>query len=914
MADNDQTQQQRVPLDSPPPEEFAEDIGARVRVVSLRTGRTGTIPAAELDRALSSGRFRLATEDEHQAARDARRLEALGDDPFAVGATVAREALDTLAPGGVSDIDREQGEVAAAHAEALRQANPGAALIGTLAGGVAQGALVGGAGALLTGGRALGAGGRALLAAGEGAVEGAAMGLTEASQQGARDGRLTAEALLEHVGTGTILGIGGGLAADGALGLLRHAGRTGRRAGASARRATPTVSREAVESIAERALGRRPEPGVVDALLERIGRASSAGLDDDAAEAVLTGLSRTEEGRAFRAALGQSVDTEGIGRRLRQQLDDLAQVSDAAGDFAQGELKRSRIRKLVSADALARRDEIADEAGGLLEAVRRTADDLEGEAALVGAGRRAREMREIADQFETEFREALARGDRDGVADAFIAMDRAKRRLGRIVATAHRSRTGLQEYAETLNGLYEGFRQHLENRSLYGRAADAQREINGVWSQLIPRQKRFDRAFRTDAGAQEGFRALRTVDPAKLDSYLGVTGTARADLLDETLERTVELEREFADVVRKHYDLPEDVSRAADRMQEVTREIQSTLGDVRKKVRVKNQWNDIVAQLAERDGAIGALGSAGGLGVAGALIGGPLGAIAGAGIGMLRRPDRLIRTMATLETVAQRVDSRIGAAVRGLIQGGGKGGRSIVRRGARAGRGRGGAAARRALRSMGARFDAIVERVQQWQDDPEGEVDRLAESTRQIAQAAPEVSTYVAEAAMRAASYLARHIPPGATPVPSVIPDRSAPHERVSRTEMDAFLRRADVVESPLVALDEAAAGTITMEHVDALREVYPSIHDEIVRRTTGELAEADEPPPYDRRVSISLLIGVPTDPSVAPSYIARSQAQYEQQQDDEPPGGRVVTPGTAKPPEVASLTQSRAQQLASRV
>jgi hypothetical protein len=113
-------------------------------------------------------------------------------------------------------------------------------------------------------------------------------------------------------------------------------------------------------------------------------------------------------------------------------------------------------------------------------------------------------------------------------------------------------------------------------------------------------------------------------------------------------------------------------------------------------------------------------------------------------------------------------------------------------------------------------------------------------------------------------------LPPG-PPAPALQPhlDEGLP----STSEMAAFVRAARVVDDPMTVFDSLRRGDLTTDEVDALKAVYPEVYGEMQGMVMTELAKLDTPLPYDKALSLGLLVGVPAHPSMTPEYIAAQQA-----------------------------------------
>jgi len=864
---------------------------AEVLIVDTREGSRGgviAIPSSRLPEAIERFEARLATAEE---AAEAERRRILGGTAGDV-ATAALAAADELSLGAVSREARERGPEAAAARTALSEINPTAQTVGTVGGALVGGLATTGVGTALGAGRAATTLARVGRGVAEGVAAGAMGGAATLEQQLAADpdAPLTAERILGTVGVSAMLGGSLGGAADLAL---VGAGGLGRRL--LTRRAPAAQTREAMEATAERVLGREPIPGVADRMM------SMMGVGDEQRIFAGRAMAMTEEGARTRRAIEagrSSVDETTVS--LRRQLDDLDQITRTTEDFGRGELKREQMRRLVRDDTV---EQVFEEGVAAFQGIRGLAQQVANDGAIAGGKGLAKRMVNMLDEYEAQFVEAAARGGRDGATDALIALDKMKRALGSETDTVLSSK-GLRIVGQEFEGAYEGVRRLLERDDLFGKAAEAQREINLAWSKLIPRRREFSTAFRRRTGEQQGFRALQAADSAKINSWLQSTGTARAGSADELFESFVQEQDQFLRAVNKHYTLPDDISASIGNAQRVTDELRASIAKVREEIGAANQLSDLSAALGGTVGA-SATGAATAAGATlGGLVAGPLGMVAGGIAGLALRPDRIIRMQAAVERAGLVFRARESSAVSGLVARLRKPGPVSS------------ATVRRALRNsaitisageVADRFDRAMETLDRV-SDPMALAEHVTQATAIVGDRLPDAGAQLAATSARAVGLLRRTAPPGSSPMQMLGAPTPRPSQVVSTEEMRSWLLRAEAVDDPIRVLDAAAAGVLVGEHVEALREVYPALYSSMTQTIVEEISSSDEPLAYEGRVTLSILLGLPTDASLLPEAIAAAQATHTPPESE--PSGPVVTPGNARPPNLSSGVMTATQRL----
>jgi hypothetical protein len=95
--------------------------------------------------------------------------------------------------------------------------------------------------------------------------------------------------------------------------------------------------------------------------------------------------------------------------------------------------------------------------------------------------------------------------------------------------------------------------------------------------------------------------------------------------------------------------------------------------------------------------------------------------------------------------------------------------------------------------------------------------------------------------------------------------------------------------------LADLRSGDITPEAVEALRQVYPQLYEQMRQTVVREMARSGGSVGYDRRISLGVLFGVPTDPALTPRHMAITQAMYAAQTPPAPPpSSRSAAPDIA--------------------
>jgi len=173
---------------------------------------------------------------------------------------------------------------------------------------------------------------------------------------------------------------------------------------------------------------------------------------------------------------------------------------------------------------------------------------------------------------------------------------------------------------------------------------------------------------------------------------------------------------------------------------------------------------------------------------------------------------------------------------------------------------------------------------------------RMSRATPAIMESAPKVAVAMEETRRRAAEYLLETAP--GPPRQSANPVLSRMHRDrpVDAGELRRWTRRKDAIENPQSVLDSIANGRLTREQVEAWAAVYPERLAALREATMAEVSEKQRDIPYERRVQLGLLLGIPLDPSLRPEQIRASQAAYAARAQAQPQlPRRSGTPNTSQ-------------------
>lgn len=180
--------------------------------------------------------------------------------------------------------------------------------------------------------------------------------------------------------------------------------------------------------------------------------------------------------------------------------------------------------------------------------------------------------------------------------------------------------------------------------------------------------------------------------------------------------------------------------------------------------------------------------------------------------------------------------------------------------------------------------------------------ERIAETLKPIGAVSPMLADKMETLAAARLAFLYDKMPKkpeiGGLPVG---PDNWEPSEMQMRT----WARYVAAAEDPDGILERVAAGQVSPEDAEVMRTLYPEQLNQFTMQVLAKLPELRQTLRYDRRIALSILTGVPVDPSMEPRILQALQAQYAVE--DQPPKAQAQF-GSVKNTEVGTPSQRREQ------
>jgi hypothetical protein len=842
----------------------------------------------------------------------AERLQALKEaNPIATGiGEYGALGLSLLPSGGASILGRAAGKVFTTAGFAPRLLSSGGrAIAETTAKALGMDAAKTGAGRALA--KIVGEGvGQAV----EGGVYGAGMGLSEAALGENTDS--VAEHVLSSAGLGAVMGgvLGGGIA--GASQLVRAGmGKIGKtfagmapevKIAAEEGAAIPTgfgalaelkpaelvaagtdkpitlqEGRELVD-LFEKSSGETIQPGFRDKLA-KVGQWLT-GVDSAKIKRFLTPEFKEAVTYSDEKILNDSKKASGLWNQIKAYMEPVEDTtrSEKPGIF----------RDLVPEA----KNEISSTASlNLLDAVRNIVKPMlsvKGETVQYGHQTALRNVMQLVDRTEDKVLKIIeGKGSKMG-GELNGALDQFKRDWWKTIDNVMDSLDKRQfaateiekETARILGdqgGLYTTMQKMLEDGAVWGKkAADTQMKWNAGWTKALEDSRyRYKHRF-INAHESTGGRWKVEADPAGFEGFINDFGTAKNVLDEKYFVESIDRRLGLGDIIKETGLLSDAQEMSLAKAQLAAKELKELLGKSKSLMTMKNQarqFSEQVSQLADTGsgvtsifGKLSQAATGGGLIAGGAMIGGPIGALAGAAGAMaikaISNPAHAMNRIAQLSRIvndSKKILSNRLEKFTGSIGQEGKKKLPI-------------SAPVRGLATRAAVSYALAERNEQHQQDrfekQQDEIfnilnntayadSRMVNSTNSIHDIAPRLSVAMQNKQKQSVQFLASKMPrpfDGMKKIPDI--------------ELRKFDRYIDAINDPTAFIDKLAGGHLDFQASEVLQNLYPELHKEIIFEVMEKIQPKMDKLTLQDRTVLTLGLGIPVSKIMQPDQMAGMQ------------------------------------------
>ena len=154
----------------------------------------------------------------------------------------------------------------------------------------------------------------------------------------------------------------------------------------------------------------------------------------------------------------------------------------------------------------------------------------------------------------------------------------------------------------------------------------------------------------------------------------------------------------------------------------------------------------------------------------------------------------------------------------------------------------------------------------------------------------PAVHAALSQKAAMAANYLHANIPKDPFIATSIFPNQTL--WQPSEMELGIYQRRVQTVNDPMTAVESITRGTVTPEQIDALKNVWPEVYQNLQESIISGMMEAKAPVSYQSKLIVAQVFGVPADYSLTPEFINSMQSQFAPKDEGgRPQGSPDATP-----------------------
>lgn len=436
-------------------------------------------------------------------------------------------------------------------------------------------------------------------------------------------------------------------------------------------------------------------------------------------------------------------------------------------------------------------------------------------------------------------------------------------------------------------------RNQLEDKAIWGKAAERQQAINKAFVDFQPALKDFEKKFTSEVSGE------KIVDPGKVQSYINSIGKSSAEIKQSMLSNYLQASEKYQHVIDKsHVNLGLESPI-------VNSPLNTAYGTLNKKTTGAKLADIFINKgLSDAGGktmgaAVGAAASHG-LGISheiGALIGAhALGPFFSSVLPALAKPLMSIAS----HPGAFKQASEYGASVA-------KGERLL----------------NKGIRNVFEDDKDVIPPSQMPTDKDTAKLDKILNGLRVNANALLNMGGMTGH-------YLPEHMAPMSAMAsnvtqflnsqrPQTTPDMPLDsHIKAAPYQANDYNRLLKLAQQPLMALDMMKKGTLNHHDVQAIQTMYPQLYSKMVQKLTAEIVNHKDKKkliPYKTRMGLSLFVGQPLDstmsqPSIFATQIGKSSAQPPQensQMPQKPPSGSSTKELTKAP--AANRTPSQARQ-----
>jgi hypothetical protein len=170
-------------------------------------------------------------------------------------------------------------------------------------------------------------------------------------------------------------------------------------------------------------------------------------------------------------------------------------------------------------------------------------------------------------------------------------------------------------------------------------------------------------------------------------------------------------------------------------------------------------------------------------------------------------------------------------------------------------------------------FDTLSKKVSQYDNNPDLLMNHLNKATQELYDVAPDHAGALQTAAAKGVQFLNSKVPRAVDQKPL------SPKYVPSQAEMQDFKQYFDLVNNPLISLEQVKTGMITPKAVEVLSNVYPKLYQSMQTEVGSKLIDhlsQKKLLPYKTKLALSLFLNTDLDSSMTGQSIMSSQMAHQ--------------------------------------
>lgn len=538
-------------------------------------------------------------------------------------------------------------------------------------------------------------------------------------------------------------------------------------------------------------------------------------------------------------------------------------------------------------------DELAKETEGAFDArsevkVANHLDDLEKQLDAMNKSSKYTDKVRIEEALDT-VRDAKAKlkPNATGLAEAFKILDNVKRELAdqagfsEDLAEADR---GVKNTTSKLGSMYHDTARALEDAEAFGPVGANQSawaaESRGSIGDLQEFQKKFMRKIK-DASGRTAFE----IDSRKVYRYINNIESSRNITMDQIFNKGLDAMKKSFDQVNAMAGGPEQVAYFIDTHPVLSKisEFQNLSSELSGKLKTEQ----LAFKMKELEHGISghALGVGDVLAMGGLLHAlGPIGPMAYGAFNYLKHPMNLVRNLASLQKMTERVSKNIGGSIDSFLGVGSaikkneKYAVPLVYKGLLAGENKKDKNSSSTPYGSSKVQESYHQEVQKYNElvtNPQKMQEMVEKVISPIAKVAPQMANSMAMKLSNNANAIYQRAPK-APETPTLFGFQKP--FRPSDVEIAKWARFKQAVDHPETVLDDMKAGRLTKDAVDGLKVGSPKLYEEIQKQILEKTSDIKNPLPYGQKIQLSILFNVPADSTLRPDFVQSMQKTFSQE------------------------------------